>query len=275
MFAVDYSPRQWGAIKDYDKVDWNPWRPDKWVVHWGGGANVAGYTPYNVDSEMGVLRAWERYHLYGKGWLGIAYNYAIGQTGTVYRLRGENRAGATSGDYENDGIPENSEARAVVFIMGKGQEPSGAALRSFSKLWEQDQKPVIWHDAVRGPGFTECPGPDLIAWVKAEGYKSPPDISNPEGETIVSQLPVLGPASKKHGYNTGVTELNEPVQRLQGLLVAANVAPSDPYSLSSKGFDGKFGPGTEDAVRTFQRKVGIKVDGIVGEQSWAYLLGVN
>ncbi len=35
--------------------------------------------------------------------------------------------------------------------------------------------------------------------------------------------------------------------------------------------DGNFGPGTEKAVRAFQKKLGIQVDGIVGNQTWAAL----
>ncbi|USZ67565.1 N-acetylmuramoyl-L-alanine amidase [Halorussus salilacus] len=37
--------------------------------------------------------------------------------------------------------------------------------------------------------------------------------------------------------------------------------------------DGGFGPGTEDAVESFQSASGILVDGIVGPQTWEYLVG--
>jgi peptidoglycan hydrolase-like protein with peptidoglycan-binding domain len=36
--------------------------------------------------------------------------------------------------------------------------------------------------------------------------------------------------------------------------------------------DGIFGPGTNDAVRAFQTLLGLSVDGIVGEQTWNYLV---
>ena len=160
------SPSMWGSRVDYDEWTYGPWNPDKWVVHWGGGYNRAAVVPYNQDTEMGVLRGWEAYHL-RKGWRGIAYNYAIGMTGNLYRLRGENRSAATSGDSEPDGIPENQEARAVVFIMGLGQQPSPAALRTFSAFWRQDGRPVIVHSDVKA---TACPGPDLREWVHANGF---------------------------------------------------------------------------------------------------------
>ena len=37
--------------------------------------------------------------------------------------------------------------------------------------------------------------------------------------------------------------------------------------------DGAFGPGTENAVRAFQRSRGLTPDGIVGAQTWGALLG--
>lgn len=37
--------------------------------------------------------------------------------------------------------------------------------------------------------------------------------------------------------------------------------------------DGIFGPNTEQAVKRYQRMRGIRVDGIVGEQTWGHLLG--
>jgi peptidoglycan hydrolase-like protein with peptidoglycan-binding domain len=66
-------------------------------------------------------------------------------------------------------------------------------------------------------------------------------------------LPVIGRGS------TG-----EAVRRLQRSLVIGDL-------LANTGIDGRFGPVTEQAVRSFQQAVGIDVDGIVGPQTWARL----
>lgn len=55
------------------------------------------------------------------------------------------------------------------------------------------------------------------------------------------------------------------VRRLQGLLIAAG-------SYDSK-VDGSFGSNTERAVRREQQQANIKVDGVVGPQTWSKLLG--
>lgn len=39
--------------------------------------------------------------------------------------------------------------------------------------------------------------------------------------------------------------------------------------------DGSFGPGTETGVKTVQTKGGLKVDGVVGPQTWGYLCSQN
>ena len=44
------------------------------------------------------------------------------------------------------------------------------------------------------------------------------------------------------------------------------------YSCGSSGADGIFGKNTESAVRAFQRDSGLTVDGIVGKDTWDYLL---
>ena len=81
-------------------------------------------------------------------------------------------------------------------------------------------------------------------------------------ENIVQQLPVL-----KQGAN-GMA-----VRRVQGLLVAAG------YDLGATGvrkdgIDAAFGTATDKAVRALQAASGIGVDGTVGQQTWAALLGV-
>lgn len=187
------TPKNWGAQVDYLSKNWTPWTPDKTVVHYGGNATFAGdeerclargFSTYpSIPAEMSVLRIYEQSHL-SRGWRGLAYNYAIGQSGTLYLGRAEQSSGATSGDYEGDGIPENEEARAVLFLIGGDQVPSEAALETFRRLWAltpPDQQPVvIGHRDVKGT--TRCPGPFLLDWVHEGGYIT--DSNNEEDEML-------------------------------------------------------------------------------------------
>jgi len=59
----------------------------------------------------------------------------------------------------------------------------------------------------------------------------------------------------------------EQVKRLQAALAGKGFGPGP--------VDGEFGPRTERAVREFQRAEGLEVDGIVGPQTWAALLGAG
>ena len=63
----------------------------------------------------------------------------------------------------------------------------------------------------------------------------------------------------RHGSN------NESVLSLQAALLAHG------YSVGSAGIDGKFGAGTEAAVRTYQRAAGLTVDGLAGRATFAAL----
>lgn len=185
------SPQAWGAVIDYDSPQFSVgvWKPDKWVVHYGGA------TAYQDRDEKAVLRSWERYHTQTKRWRGIAYNYAIGMSGTVYRLRGEKQAAATSGDQDKDGIPENHEARAVVFIMGGNTfEPTAEAKQAFRDLYQTlgGNFPVIVHSDSTA---TQCPGPKLTAWVRSGGYKPSQGVQPPSGPPTTLPPPESPPAT--------------------------------------------------------------------------------
>lgn len=172
------SPQEWGASINYNALN-DPWVPkDKIIIHFGGGPNSAGDPPYSQEKEMVVLRSWEAYHL-SKGWRGIAYNYAVGQSGTIYRLRGWNwNAGQyESDDVDYDGISDNNESIAVVFILGGDEErqqaPTPAAIAAFESLRAYIEQatggrlPLYGHGevAVSGGHSTNCPGPILSQYV--------------------------------------------------------------------------------------------------------------
>ena len=59
---------------------------------------------------------------------------------------------------------------------------------------------------------------------------------------------------------------SETVRALQLLLSGRG------FSVGQAGADGSFGPATDSAVRSFQSKKGLTVDGIVGKKTWTRLL---
>lgn len=171
---MELSPTQWGAKVDYDEWTDRYTPDDKIIIHYGGGS---AYKTNDLASEARVLRSFEQTHL-NKGWRGLAYGWAIGNSGTIYRGRGFNSYGAHQGDLDEDGIFENSEGIPVVFILGVDETPSVAALASFANLRTVTLEPragrklpVYGHKEIAELGsgtITTCPGPPLMAHIKIE-----------------------------------------------------------------------------------------------------------
>lgn len=180
MTNYDYDQADWGAQRVFgDGALPGLWVPDKVVIHYGGNPSFAGDPVRcaargfegwpSVAAEMSALRIYEQSHL-SRGWRAIGYNAAVGQSGGTYRLRGENPSGATSGDYEPDGIRENAEAYAILAILGGDQVPSDAMLEGIAGLiGQRDTDVVIAHKDVKGT--TSCPGPYLSEWVWNEEWR--------------------------------------------------------------------------------------------------------
>lgn len=90
-------------------------------------------------------------------------------------------------------------------------------------------------------------------------YDAEPKKTNTttKGDSKVNvQLDVLKEGSK-----------GEQVKALQRMLYAMG------YNLGSAGVDGDFGAKTDAAVRSYQKKKSLEVDGIVGQNTWSKLLG--
>lgn len=85
-------------------------------------------------------------------------------------------------------------------------------------------------------------------------------------QKITSVLKPAIPATIRRG-STGPV-----VARAQALLASAGFVPKGSQK-SGGSWDGIFGPGTDAAVRAFQRKAKITVDGVVGPVTWAKLIG--
>jgi hypothetical protein len=146
----DYDQADWGAQKLFrDDIRAAGWNPREYVIHYGGNAVTGAYD--GVSREMTVLRIYEQAHL-NRGWSAIAYNYAVGNSGAVYRLRGENMPGATKG--------ANEYTKSILWIGGGAQEPTLAAYRSMARIIGSEL--VFPHSKYRK---SQCPGIWWRTWI--------------------------------------------------------------------------------------------------------------
>lgn len=136
--------------EDQGRIEWR-------VGHWPGGRHVfAG----DLNESIRKLRDYETYHL-SRGWRGLAYDHAIDLAGRFFEIRMTGMSAATSGDYDEDGVPNNRVTDACLFLLGPGQKPSRQMLDSAVEL--DRSAPDLsgrWlgHDEASGPGYTDCPG---------------------------------------------------------------------------------------------------------------------
>lgn len=215
----DWSQGQVDVIFDGDDpIDYpypdgtlEPLTPDKIVVHWGGNTDPDGPDDVaTVAEEQAILRGWQRYHIFGRGWTDIAYGYAFGNSGTTSRLRGLNRQGATSGDLDDDGVPENHEAISLVWIGGAQGSPTDAAYRALARLIGDIHAtfgplPVTVH---RDHKATACPGDELTNWVRREGWL---DYPTDEEEPMTDQqwFDTLRERDIERMYDVGIIDRHE------------------------------------------------------------------
>lgn len=274
QITYDRDQYEWRSRTRYDDGTLRPFKLDKIVIHWGGNTDPDG--PDNQPSESieaAILRGWQRYHIDTKGWKDIAYGYGFGNTGLVYRCRGMNRQGATSGDYDNDGILENYEALALVWIGGTAGVPSLNAYSSMGRAIRQllSQHPdavVVIKEFVTVHSdhkATQCPGDAWRSWVNRQGWKD--DMADP------APLPKQGDHQMQtlrlyDGYNTkGAPEKRYAVMALQAML--RGKGHEDPNTQDNEcGVDGLLGPGTQGALKDFQQASNLVIDGICGSKTW-------
>lgn len=149
--------------------------------------------PPVVEDEMTQLIGDANYHIGpGKDWnppnrvrgWSIMYHYAVGRSGRIYKLNPETHITWHASNGNRRGL-------GILCILGKGQKPTPQMLASLKALvdWLTTERPEIPATRVNvwghgelggiyggGPGYgnsTECPGVDLLAWVRAYRKATP------------------------------------------------------------------------------------------------------
>jgi peptidoglycan hydrolase-like protein with peptidoglycan-binding domain len=244
------------------------------TAHWNGPAFRLAGQPHSACQA--AWRVVQRFHMgrnhpdplsTGRHWQDLAYTFAVCHHMIAMDGRGEGVRTAANGT--NAG---NNSWYACFFMVGAGEEPSREMLVAAEwyartvlgvTIWNRhkDHKPTtcagtvdkyvvdgrLVIEEIPEPTPTPQPAPRPTTWT----------------ERLVDNLPLVDRNRNSRGAWA---------RRVQGLLVAAGVAPRNTIR-SDGSLDGIFGPGTHDAVVTFQRRNGLSPDGVVGEKTWTKLLG--
>ncbi len=197
---------------------------------------------HHMDHPTAGIWDIEAWHL-DNGWRGFAYNYWVGFDGSIYEGRGLN---------EGAGVA-NENGHIISIGFQGGYEPSDkfqcntempdAQFNAGVELIRYLKSIVPWINTVAGHkhwGGTVCPGqyfPLEKMIVEAMGG-------------IHMEVLKMGSAGPE------VVELQERLNQVGYDLVT----------------DGDFGPATEAAVKDFQAKYGLVVDGMVGDATWEKLI---
>lgn len=286
-----YTPHEIELKADYAAKDKHSERVDGWVCHYPGVDRT--YTG-ELHESFGALRSIERYSI-SKGWWGAPYDYAVDVAGNGFLLRGTAQSGATSGDYDEDGIPNNSETDAILLLLGNGQEVTREmmdAVQELVVLLGGRRKYFLGHTEASTTG-TSCPGKSVMDYIvkPMQVGRNLQDVAAP-GANPPSQ-PAPHPVEPKSDWRTELVD-NAPrvdlsrvsrssstwqrgddVRVVQALLVGNGFAPENTIDSSGK-LDGIGGPGTRKALVAAQRRFNLRPDATLHSNDYRrFLRGIK
>lgn len=251
---------------------------------------VTGIVLHHAAAKSASVETVHDWHRTSNGWAGIGYHFYVRKDGKVYRGRPENWMGAhTTGHNEKIGICAEGDFGKETMTAAQ----QAAIVDLLRYLFGKYGKVKVYKH--RDLDNTACPGANypFDAIVKAANEPKKAETPKPAPKknlvldfqkAAIADGVSCGAAGADGiwGLNTAKAAKDYPLKKgstgnrvklLQHLLVDRG------YNLgttgtSKNGVDGDFGAKTHAAVRAYQSKKGLAVDGIVGLNTWKALLGV-
>lgn len=237
------------------------------AVHHGGAAQGIPET-LRHDLCRARVRGWQDYHMDGKGWVDLAYNWVVCQHGILMTGRGFGVRSAANGT--NDA---NDRYLACCWLGGGTETPSAAALTAIEWLIGEIRRRGAGRDVKPHRAFfgTDCPGSILATWTPNWTLAVIGDATTPSTPgarpALVPAFPLgrgqyFGPRTGGPNSISGFYGHRSDLARWQA------AAPSHAPSLGRLEADGLYGIKTATWVRQFQAKRLVGVDGLIGPTTW-------
>ena len=221
------------------------------VVHWS-----AYPTALSKTEELSQLRQIQDLHQNDRGWNDIAYNFCVGDSGTIYEARGYEHRSAAQGGNTRDEINYNNKHYVAVCWLGGSNpddQPSKEAVAAVKELWRKIGGDLRPHSSFKS---TNCPGDMWRKWIENRLTFVPEEVKTAEVVKETTRFTII-----KKG------DRGQSVEEIQIMLNFVNKKPIP--------IDGDFGNKTLAAVVIFQKAQKLTPDGIVGQLTYAKLIEAN
>ena len=251
---------------------------------------------HHADAKNCSAEDIHRWHL-SNGWSGAGYHFLVRKDGKVYRLRPEDKVGAHAYGSNYNSIGICFEGNYMEEDMPEAQKEAGQELVAYLK----NKYKISTVQKHKDVCVTSCPG-DKFPFDQIANETGESKPSKEKGKIAIIQTSL----NEKYGLNISVDNIygNETKKALvKGLQTELNkqfgsklavdgIFGTNTYNacinvrrgaegnitwliqsmLICHSFninaDGIFGPATESAVREFQKRNGLSVDGIVGKNTF-------